>query len=121
MHAKYVGWIIAAMILLALTFGQSDNQRHKSDLTWEELKHQQNAERLDFLAAQKESLGKALEEQKSEMTSLVNGSGNLAGDGLKLGMQHSDERREIMKAQSDERAKEAEIWAAERKAYFSGS
>lgn len=116
---KYLGWIVATVLLCSMLVAQGTDQKKGSDLTWDELKRQQNAERSDFLGAQKESLTKVLEEQRTAMEAM---RGNSPTDSMLLNLsnQHGAERKEIIKAQSDERAKEADVWASERKSYKNG-
>jgi hypothetical protein len=81
----------------------------------------QTAERTGFLQNQKDSLEKCLDNQMGEVT---NPSGQNASDPspllLKLRTMKEEERIELMKTQSDERARELELWTSERKAYFNG-
>lgn len=122
---RYFPWILVVVLLCTLqAFSHQTSPNQKgSDLTWEELKRQQNAERTDFISTQKDSLSKALDVQKQANDNFLHASardGSSQDKMIELHRMQSQERILLLKGQEDERTKEAEIWAGERKAFKEG-
>jgi hypothetical protein len=114
---RYLGWIIALVVLCVQLGAQGSTQDLAKDFTWDELKRVQQEERKDFLDAQKNAINMMGEQQRGAMDALKSESVTNAHDIRELSKQLSEERVVINKAHSDERNKLAQTHADERSAF----
>jgi hypothetical protein len=112
---KYL--FLCSVFAVFFVFG-SISARAQSDLTWNELKAQQNVERTSMENMQKETLQNVVELQKLQFEKLRSETSANANDLLMLADKLKAERVELNKQFADERTKLVQIHADERKAFL---
>lgn len=102
-------------LFLGLLFSQ---QTSAQDLTWSELKAQQDKERVSMENMQREAMTQLKELQKNTFDKLAAESYTSPGNILELAEKQKTERAEINRQFSEERTKLAQIHADERKNFL---
>ena len=112
MKKIFPGFIFS--LFLVFGFVVANAQNNVSDLTWSELKTQQNAERTSMENRQKDELQKLQEAHKLEIETVQGNTGPLQS----VAQRYSQERVILAKIHADERKDLAKIHADERKTFL---